>query len=167
MNTRSNAAPVVTVVNSSLVCRALSASARTPIVIWRALGRADVKWPQGGGPALPSSHLRNVAARSWLIIQGRRLSHRMECACERASVVRRWRRLADCGQALSAPAAVRLAGIFLMAAQLTNLTVVAAMPVRLRPAMPGYVAMTIAGLAVVMIAASGSVARAWLAWKQR
>jgi hypothetical protein len=157
----------VAVAKGSLFCRALGASARPLIGFWQALGRADAQLPPATGPALPSTNLQHLAVRSWLIGKPQRLAAKMRHAIERAACVRLWRTATEAGRALPPPERVRLAGVFLMAAVLTHISVVASMPARLRPAMPWYVAMPILGLSIIMIAASEPVARAWSSWRRR
>jgi hypothetical protein len=152
-------------VSESLVCRALAWPARRLTALWSSLGRAD----GASVPALdyPVSELERMALDSRLLRPLAVIVAAFVRAAETASTLAWGANLTAAARRLPAEAGVRLAGIVLVTALVTHAALLQLTPERLRPGLPWTLAGLLLVFGLVMIVASGSVARAWTTWKDR
>jgi hypothetical protein len=149
----------------SVVWRAIRWPLRRLAAFWRSLDALDgTPWPP---PANSVAQLERIVADSRIARPATSLTSLIARAAATSRTLAWGRGLMTEAERLPIDIVVRLAGVALLTALAAHAVFLVFMPPRLRPALPWTLGALLFLFAVVMMAASGSVARAWMKWKAR
>ena len=149
----------------SAVWRAVRWPVRRLAACWRSLDALDgAPWPP---PASSIVQLERVVADSRIARPASLLVALIARAGGTSRTMAWGREVLHDARRLPLDIIVRLGGVTLMTALAIHAVSLALMPPRLRPGLPSTFGALLLMFAFAMIAASGSIARAWTTWKAR